>query len=206
MNEDGSMARLPQLVEVARKFNLKLVSIEDLVAYRMQHDSLIVKKEDFDVETRFGTFRLRAYVQTTNKQVHIALTRGTWNLGDPVLTRINSSNVNNDILGTLTNNADQKLDDMFRLIDEQGQGAVVFINQDMSSVNLLSRISELKALQAEGIFKAPKIVIDNKDFGIGAQILHDLDISKIRLMSNTEQTKRVGMIGYGLEITEYVGF
>ena len=206
MNEDGSMARLPELFEVARRFDLKLVSIEDLVAYRMQHDSLIVKKEDFDVETRFGTFRLRAYVQTTNKQVHIALTKGTWNLGDPVLTRINSSNVNNDILGTLTNNADQKLDDMFRQINDHGQGAVVFINQDMASVSLLGRISELRTLQAEGIFKAPKIVIDNKDFGIGAQILHDIDISKIRLMSNTEQSKRVGMIGYGLEITEYVSF
>ncbi len=207
MNDDGTMARLPQLVEVAKKFNLKLVSIEDLVAYRMLHDSLIVKKEDFDIETRFGTFRMRAYIQTTNKQVHIALTKGTWNLGDPVLTRINSSHVNNDILGTLTNNADQKLDDMFSLINQQGKGAVVFINQDMGSINMMSRIAELKTLQAEGIFKAPKIVIDNKDFGIGAQILHDIDISKIRLVSNTaEQTKRVGMIGYGLEITEYVSF
>ncbi len=206
MNDDGSMARLPQLYEVARRFNLKLVSIEALVAYRMQHDSLIVKKEDFDVQTRFGAFRLRAYIQTTNKQVHLALTKGTWNFGDPVLTRINSSNVNNDILGTLTNNADQKLDDMFRLINDAGQGAVVFINQDMQSVNMLNRISELKSLQAEGIIKAPKIVIDNKDFGIGAQILHDLDISKIRLISNSEQSKRVGMIGYGLEITEYVPY
>ena len=207
MNDDGTMARVPQLVEVAKKFNLKLVSIEDLVAYRMLHDSLIVKKEDFDIETRFGTFRMRAYIQTTNKQVHIALTKGTWNLGDPVLTRINSSHVNNDILGTLTNNADQKLDDMFSLINQQGKGAVVFINQDMGSINMMSRIAELKTLQAEGIFKAPKIVIDNKDFGIGAQILHDIDISKIRLVSNTaEQTKRVGMIGYGLEITEYVSF
>src|SRR5690606_30212817 len=134
MNENGTMARLPELYEVARKFNLKLVSIEDLVAYRMQHDSLIVKKEDFDIETRFGTFRLRAYLQTTNKQVHIALTKGTWNLGDAVLTRINSSQVNNDILGTLTNNADQKLDDMFKIINEEGRGAVVFINQDMQSV------------------------------------------------------------------------
>ncbi len=207
MNEDGTMARLPELYEVARKFNLKLVSIEDLVAYRMQHDSLIVKKEDFDIETRFGTFRLRAYLQTTNKQVHIALTKGTWNLGDAVLTRINSSQVNNDILGTLTNNADQKLDDMFRLINEEGRGAVVFINQDMQSVSMLNRISELKELQSQGIYKAPKIVIDTKDFGIGAQILHDIDISKIRLMSNTaEHTKRVGMIGYGLEIIEYVSF
>lgn len=207
MNDDGTMARLPQLVEVAKKFDLKLVSIEDLVAYRMQHDSLIVKKEDFEIQTRFGSFRLRAYVQTTNKQVHIALTKGTWNLGDAILTRINSSQVNNDILGTLTNNADQKLDDMFSVINQAGQGAVIFINQDMGNISMMNRIAELKSLQADGIFKAPKIVIDNKDFGIGAQILHDIDISKIRLVSNTaEQTKRVGMIGYGLEITEYVSF
>ena len=206
MNEDGTMARLPQLVAVAKKFNLKIVTIEDLVAYRMQHDSLIVKKEDFDVETRFGIFRLRAYEQTTNKQIHIALTKGTWNLGEPVLTRINSTQVNNDLLGTLTNNADQQLDDMFKIINEQGQGAVIFINQDMQSVNLLSRISELKTLQSEGILKAPKIVIDSKDYGIGAQILHDIDISKIRLVSNATHTKRVGMIGYGLEITEYVTY
>jgi 3,4-dihydroxy 2-butanone 4-phosphate synthase/GTP cyclohydrolase II len=206
MNEDGTMARLPQLVEVAKKFDLKLVSIEALVAYRMQHDSLIIKKEDFDIETRFGTFRLRAYVQTTNKQVHIALTKGTWNADEPILTRINSSQVNNDLLGTLTNNADQQLDDMFKVINEEGKGAVIFINQDMQSVSLLNRIIELKTLQSQGIMKAPKIIIDSKDFGIGAQILHDIDISKIRLVSNTEQTKRVGMIGYGLEITEYVNY
>lgn len=206
LNEDGTMSRLPELVKVAKKFNLKLVSIEDLVAYRMQHDSLIVKKEDFDIETRFGTFRLRAYEQTTNKQIHIALTKGTWNLGEPILTRIHSSQVNNDLLGTLTNNAEQQLDGMFKVINENGKGAVVFINQDMQAVNLLSRISELKSLQAEGTMKAPKVIIDSKDYGIGAQILHDIDISKIRLVSNTEQTKRVGMIGYGLEITEYVSY
>jgi 3,4-dihydroxy 2-butanone 4-phosphate synthase / GTP cyclohydrolase II len=207
MNEDGSMARLPQLYEVAKKFNLKLVSIEDLVAYRMQHDSLIVKKEDFEVETRFGNFRLRAYQQTTNKQIHIALTKGTWNSGEAILTRINSSQVNNDLLGTLTNNADKQLDDMFKVINDEGKGAFLFINQDMQSVNLLSRISELKKLQSEGTMKAPKIVIDVKDFGIGAQILHDLDISKIRLVSNSaEKSKRVGMIGYGLEIIDYVSY
>ena len=206
MNDDGTMARLPELVHVAKKFDLKLVSIEDLVAYRMQHDSLIVKKEDFDIETRFGTFRLRAYVQTTNKQVHIALTKGTWSLGEPILTRINSSQVNNDLLGTLTNNADQQLDAMFKVINEAGKGAVIFINQDMQSVNLLNRIVELRTLQSEGVMKAPKIIIDSKDYGIGAQILHDIDISKIKLVSNTEQTKRVGMIGYGLEITEYVSY
>ena len=206
MNEDGTMARLPQLYKVAQKFNLKLVSIEDLVAYRMQHDSLIVKKEDFEVQTRFGTFRLRAYEQTTNKQIHIALTKGTWNLGETVLTKINSTQVNNDLLGTLTNNADQQLDDIFTIINEKGKGAVIFINQDMQSVNLLNRITELKSLQEQGELKAPKIIIDSKDFGIGAQILHDIDISKIRLISNAEQTKRVGMIGYGLEIIEYVNY
>jgi 3,4-dihydroxy 2-butanone 4-phosphate synthase/GTP cyclohydrolase II len=206
LNEDGTMSRLPELIKVAKKFDLKLVSIEDLVAYRMQHDSLIVKKEDFDIETRFGTFRLRAYEQTTNKQIHIALTKGTWNLGEPILTRIHSSQVNNDLLGTLTNNAEQQLDDMFKVINENGKGAVIFINQDMTAVNLLNRISELKTLQAKGTLKAPKVIIDSKDYGIGAQILHDIDISKIRLVSNTEQTKRVGMIGYGLEITEYVSY
>ena len=207
MNEDGTMARLPQLTEVAKKFDLKLVSIEDLVAYRMQHDSLIQKKEDFEIETRFGTFRLRAYLQTTNKQVHLALTKGTWSAGESVLTRINSTQVNNDILGTLTNDADKKLDVMFKKINEVGKGAIIFINQEIQSLELLSRLSELKQLQEEGIIKAPQVKMDAKDFGIGAQILHDIDISKIKLLSNSpEPTKRVGMIGYGLEITEYVNY
>lgn len=206
MNEDGSMARLPELVKVAKKFDLKLVSIEALVAYRMQHDSLIIKKEDFDIETRFGTFRLRAYLQTTNKQVHIALTKGTWNSGEPVLTRINSTQINSDILGTLTNDADKKLDDIFNLINTTGKGAVLFINQELQSNNLLHRITELKTLQAQGEMKAPQIKMDSKDFGIGAQILHDLDIAKINLISNSAHTKRVGMIGYGLEINDYVKY
>ena len=206
MNEDGTMARLPQLLEVAKNFDLKIVSIEDLVAYRMEHDSLIEKKEDFDVQTRFGDFRMRAYLQTTNNQVHIALTKGSWATDEPVLTRINSTLVNDDVLGTLTNNADKKLDDMFRLINEQEKGAIIFINQDSSSLNLLRRIKELKALQNDGEYKAPKIKMDAKDFGIGAQILHDINISKIRLVTNTHQEKRVGMIGYGLEIVDYVSY
>lgn len=206
LNEDGSMARLPELVEVAKKFDLKLISIEDLVAYRMQHDSLILKKEDFEIETRFGKFRLRAYVQTTNKQVHVALTKGSWNKGEAVLTRINSTQVNNDVLGTLTNDADKKLDSMFRRINEEGKGAIVFINQEVQPSELLTRIKELKELQAKGIHKAPQVKMDDRDFGIGAQILHDLDICKIRLLTNSGQAKRVGMIGYGLEISEYVNF
>ena len=207
MNEDGTMARLPQLLEVAKKFDLKIVSIEDLVAYRMQHDSLIEKKEDFDIETRFGSFRLRAYHQTTNSQIHIALTKGTWTNQEPVLTRVNATLVNHDILGTLTNNADKKLDDMFNVINEAGKGAIIFINQQSQSMNLLKRLKTLKESQTPGeIVKAPRIEMDSKDFGIGAQILHDLDIHKLRLISNSEQTKRVGMIGYGLEIIEYVNY
>ena len=204
MNEDGSMARLPQLAEVAKKFDLKLVSIEDLVAYRMQHDSLIVKKDDFEIDTRFGTFRLRAYQQTTNKQVHLALTKGSWNLGEPILTRINSTQANNDILNTLTAAMDKKMDNVFNRIIQEGKGAVLFINQEVDSSDLLHRLRELKHLQSQGNNRVPQIKMDVKDFGIGAQILHDIDISRIRLISNTTQTKRVGMIGYGLEITEYV--
>jgi len=206
MNEDGTMARLPQLIEVANKFDLKLVSIEDLVAYRMQHDSLIEKKEDFDIQTRFGTFRLRAYKQTTNNQVHLALTKGTWKANEEIMVRVNSTLINNDILGTLTNNADKKLDDMFKAINDEGRGAIVFINPASQSLDLLNRLSELKDLQKKGEVKAPPIKMDYKDFGIGAQILHDLEIHKIKLLSNSQQTKRVGMIGYGLEIMEYVTY
>ncbi|WP_034046211.1 3,4-dihydroxy-2-butanone-4-phosphate synthase [Wocania ichthyoenteri] len=207
MNEDGTMARLPQLMEVAKKQNLKIVSIEDLVAYRMQHDSLIDKKEDFEIETRFGSFRLRAYQQTTNNQVHIALTKGQWKDNEPVLTRINSTLINNDILGTLTNNVDKQLDNMFKLINSNGKGAILFINQESQSMNILKRLSFLKENQRPNkISKAPKINMDTRDFGIGAQILHDLNIHKLSLVSNTEQTKRVGLIGYGLEIVEYVKY
>lgn len=206
MNEDGSMARLPQLVEVAKKFDLKLVSIEDLVAYRMQHDSLIEKKQDFEIKTRFGIFRLRAYQQTTNKQIHLALTKGQWKADEPVLVRVNSTLVNTDILGTLTNNPDQKLESMFKAINTAGKGVVVFVNQENQSYNLLERLEAVKSLQEAGEMKAPRPQMDTKDFGIGAQILHDLEVHKIRLLSNSEQTKRVGMIGYGLEITENVRY
>ena len=206
MNEDGTMARLPQLLKVAEKFDIKIVSIEDLVAYRMEHDSLIEKKEDFLLETRFGEFRVRAYQQTTNNQVHLALTKGTWSKEEAILTRVNSTLVNNDILGTLTNNADKKLDQMFQVSNEEGRGAILFINQQNQSQNLLGRLSILKENQENGQLMAPAIGMDNKDFGIGAQILHDIHISKIKLVTNTKQTKRVGMIGYGLEITDYVTY
>ena len=207
LNEDGTMARLPQLAKVAKKFDLKIISIEDLVAYRMEHDSLIEKKEDFEIETRFGDFRMRAYQQTTNDQIHIALTKGQWSSEEPILTRVNATLVNNDILGTLTTNADKRLDEMFKVVNDAGKGAIIFINQQAQSMNLLKRMNVLKESQVKGkVTKAPRIEMDAKDFGIGAQILHDLNIRKLKLISNSQQTKRVGMIGYGLEIVDYVNY
>ena len=207
MNEDGTMARLPQLIKVAKKFNLKIISIEDLVAYRMAHDSLIEKKEDFDIETRFGSYRLRAYEQTTNHQLHLALTKGVWDKDEHVLTRINSKAINHDILGMLTNGKEEKLDNMFKIINDDGRGAIIFINQVNQSLNTLKRLKVLKNKQKSNtIIKAPKVGMDIKDFGIGAQILHDLDIHKLRLISNGKKEKRVGMIGYGLEIIEYINY
>ena len=204
LNEDGTMARLPQLLDVAKKFDLKIISIEDLVAYRLENDSLIEKKEDFQIETRFGSYRFRAYQQTTNDQLHIALTKGKWSKDEAVLTRINSTLVNNDILGTLTNDADKQLDDMFSVINKAGKGAIVFINQQPQSINLLKRLTILKDQQdGKTIIKAPNIIMDSRDFGIGAQILQDLKIKKLVLITNTKQEKRVGMIGYGLEIVDF---
>ena len=207
MNEDGSMARLPELIKVSKKFDLKIVSIEDLVAYRMQYDSLIEKKWDFKVETRFGPFRLRAYQQTTNQQIHLALTKGSWSEDEAVLTRINSLRISNDILSMLTGEVSRSLDDIFALINQAEKGAVIFINQQQSSENLLSRIEKFKGMQKKGeVDKAPPIVMDSRDFGIGAQILHDLKIKNLNLISNSNKMPRVGITGYGIKIVGYVNY
>lgn len=207
MNEDGTMARLPELVKVAKKFDLKIISIEDLVAYRMQHDSLIEKIEDFQLNTRFGEFRLRAFRQTNNDQVHLALTKGDWEVDEPVLVRVNSTLINNDIIRLLTQKPDDSFSRVFKLINKEGKGCVVFINQENQSFNLINRLNRIKELQRENETKVPEIKMDEKDFGIGAQILHNLQISKMRLLTNdTQIKKRVGIIGYGLEIVENVAF
>jgi len=206
MNEDGSMARVPDLVKVAKKFKLKIISIEDLVAYRMEHDSLIEKEEDFEINTRYGKFRLRAYKQTTNNNIHIALTKGSWNKGDAVLTRINSKSIHNDVLGTLTSDTETSLSNMFDIINKD-KGAMIFISPELKSIDTLKRLKILRKNQSENeITKAPILSMDDRDFGIGAQILHDLDITNLKLITNTKGKKRVGMIGYGLEISEYINF
>ena len=205
LNEDGSMARLPQLVKVAEKHNLKIISIEDLVAYRMRHDSLIVKKEDFSIDTDFGQFRLRAYEQTTNGQIHLAFTKGTWAKDEPVLTRIHANFISNDIL-ELLRKKDNELNRIFQQIDAAGKGAFIVINQGAYSQNLLHRIQTIKEAQ-EGK-QAPSQVPSSqvKDIGIGAQILIDLGISHMKLLTNSEPSRYVGMSGYGLEITDYVSY
>lgn len=199
LNEDGTMARLPQLLKVAKQFDLKIISIEDLVAYRMQHDSLIEKIEDFNITTRFGDFRLRAYRQTNNEQIHIALTKGSWKPSDKVLVKVNSTLINNT-LGLLMQKSGDRFERIFKLINDEGSGAVVFINQKNKPQNILSNLAALKNNEK-------KADMDIKDYGIGAQILHDLEISKLRVITNSKNTiKRVGMTGYGLEIVEYINY
>ena len=206
MSEDGSMARVPELIKVAKKLDLKIVSIEDLVAYRMKHDSLITKKESFVFNTKFGDYNLSAFQQTNNSQIHLVLSKGEWNENEPVLVRINSSITNNDILTSLTSKSKNMLDGIFNKINDEEKGVIVFINQPANPVNVLFRLNEIKKLQSKGEYKAPPVVMDEKDFGIGAQILHNLKIHKIRLLTNSTQLKRVGMIGYGLEIVEYINY
>ena len=205
MNEDGSMARLPELYKVSKKFGLKIVSIEDLVAYRMEHDSLIIKREDTFLNTRFGEYRLRAYQQTTNDQVHLALTKGSMSKNDSTLVRINSSQSRNDLLSLLMGTKEEEIDKVFSLINKEGKGAVIFINQPSKSENLLTRLKKIKRSKSKND-KIPRLKMDSRDFGIGAQILHDLSIRKLRVLTNSKQKPRVGITGYGLQIVDYVKF
>lgn len=206
MKEDGSMARLPDLINLSKKLDLKIVSIEDLIAYRMKHDSLILKKDSFPFNTRFGKFNLHSFQQTNNDQVHLALSKGKWKENEPVMVRINSSITNNDLLSSFTSYKDKKLDSVFDMINSNGKGLVVFINQPQSSDHVLNRLKELKLIQKNGEIKIPPPIMDEKDFGIGAQILHELNVQKIELLTNSTQIKRVGMVGYGLEIVKYIKY
>tara|TARA_B100000902_G_scaffold75919_1_gene80752 strand:- start:327 stop:1433 length:1107 start_codon:yes stop_codon:yes gene_type:complete len=199
MNDDGSMSRLPELIKVAKKFNLKIVSIEDLVAYRMENDSLINKIIDKKINIHFGEFRLRAYKQTNNNQVHIALSKGKWDLNETILTRINSSVINNDITRILTGTNETSYDKVFEMIKKEGKGAVIFINQNQSSEIIIKKLHSLGK-------KTDNSKVDFKDFGIGAQILHDIGISSINLLSNSEKKHRVGLSGYGLIIKKHTKY
>lgn len=202
LNEDGTMARLPQLREVAAKHDLKLISIEDLVAYRMSQESLIVKQEEFQLETEYGPFDLKVYEQTTNHQIHIALTLGEWEKNENVLVRMHSASVANDIFEILTSDTSVQLKKALKKVSEEGKGAVVYMNQNRSADDLLKRIRDFKENSSSNPRKV-SFAKDNRDFGVGAQILHDLGISKVKLLTNNP-IKRVGITGYGLTIVENV--
>ena len=206
MKEDGSMARLPDLFEIAKKFDLKIVSIEDLIAYRMRHDSLISKIDNFDLNTIYGKFKLHAFQQNNNDQIHLALSKGNWKKNEPVLVRINSSKVNNDILNSFISNNDLDLKSIFKKINDCERGVVVFINQNPSNINIMMRLRQLKALKDKKTIKSYTPKVDKRDFGIGAQILHKLGINKIDLLTNSKKIKRVGITGYGLEIVNYIKY
>lgn len=207
LNEDGSMARLPQLVEVAKKFDLKLISIEQLIHYRLEHDSLIDKIVDVKMPTRSGDFQLHAYKEKTTGQEHLALVKGTWEEDEPVLVRVHSSCITGDIFGSCRCDCGPQLERSMQMIEEEGKGVIVYMNQEGRGIGLINKLKAYK-LQEEGLdtveanlelgFKG-----DQRDYGIGAQILRDLGVTKMKLMSNNP-TKRTGLVGYGLEIVENI--
>ena len=204
MNDDGSMARLPDLVKVADRFNLKLVSIEDLISYRLENESLIEKDLGIDLPTEYGDFHLQAYKQINTNEMHLAVIKGEWQPDEPVLVRVHSSSTLGDIFG-FKFDAGNPIKHALRMIEDEGKGVVLYMNQNARGQRL---IHEMRMLQTDGHSEEPLsrkfgVKMDEKDYGVGAQILRDLGISKIRLISNNPQ-KRVGLIGYGLEIIEYV--
>jgi 3,4-dihydroxy 2-butanone 4-phosphate synthase / GTP cyclohydrolase II len=207
MNEDGSMARLPDLVHVAKRFNLKLVSIKDLVEYRVKKETLISKEVEVDMPTEHGHFKLIAYQQTNTQETHLALVRGTWEKDEPVLVRVHSSCVTGDIFGSCRCDCGPQLHHAMEMVDREGKGVVLYMKQEGRGIGLLNKLKAYK-LQEQGMDTVEANIqlgfdMDERDYGVGAQILRDLGITKIRLMTNNPK-KRVGLMGYGLEIVENV--
>jgi 3,4-dihydroxy 2-butanone 4-phosphate synthase/GTP cyclohydrolase II len=207
MNEDGTMARLPELFKIAQKFDLKLVSIEDLVAYRMEHDSLIEKLVEVHMPTKWGEFQLIAFKQTTTGDEHLALVKGTWEPDEAVMVRVHSSCFTGDLLDSMRCDCGSQLQTAMQMIETEGKGVVLYMQQEGRGIGLVNKLRAYK-LQEEGRdtveanlelgFKE-----DERDYGVGAQILRAIGVSKMRLISNNPK-KRTGLIGYGLEITDNV--
>ncbi|MEY4289710.1 MAG: hypothetical protein RLZZ30_1798 [Bacteroidota bacterium] len=207
LNEDGTMARVPSLIEIAKKFDLKIVSIEDLIKYRVEHESLIEEQVSVHMPTEFGDFQLRAFKDTSNDQDHLVLTKGTWTKDEPVLVRVHSSCLTGDIFGSCRCDCGPQLHKAMEVIEKEGKGAIVYMNQEGRGIGLLNKLKAYK-LQEEGLdtYEANEKLgfqADERDYGIGAQIIRSIGISKMRLMSNNPK-KRTGLIGYGLEIVENV--
>lgn len=207
LNEDGSMARLPQLVEIAKRFDLKIVSIEDLIKYRIQKETLIEREVQIKLPTEFGDFEMVAYTDKNSGEEHLALFKGEWEKEESILVRVHSSCITGDIFGSCRCDCGPQLQEAMRMIEKEGKGLIVYMNQEGRGIGMMNKLKAYK-LQEEGYdtieaneklgFKA-----DQRDYGIGAQILRDMNVSKMRLMSNNPQ-KRTGLIGYGLEIVENV--
>lgn len=205
MNEDGSMARLPDLKKVAERFNLKLVSIKDLITYRLEKESLIEKLVDVKMPTEYGTFQLHAYKQKNTGEQHLALVKGTWEPGEPVLVRVHSSCVTGDIFGSHRCDCGEQLHNAMTMVEKEGKGVVLYMNQEGRGIGLEAKLRAYK-LQEEGMDTVEANLhlgykMDERDYGVGAQILRDLGISKLRLITNNPK-KRAGLLGYGLEIVD----
>ena len=207
MNEDGSMARLPDLVKIAEKFQLKIVTIKDLIQYRLQKESLIERQLDVDLPTHLGHFKLYAYKQIANGMDHLALVKGEWKAEEPVLVRVHSSCMTGDIFGSCRCDCGPQLHKAMEMIEKAGKGVIVYMNQEGRGIGLLNKLKAYK-LQENGFDTVDANLelgfqMDERDYGVGAQIIRDLGISKMKLMSNNPR-KRTGLIGYGLEVVENV--
>ncbi|MES2381734.1 MAG: bifunctional 3,4-dihydroxy-2-butanone-4-phosphate synthase/GTP cyclohydrolase II [Bacteroidota bacterium] len=207
LNEDGTMARLPELVKVAEKFDMKLVTIKDLIAYRLKKESLIQRIISVDMPTEYGHFVLTAYKQIDTDQEHLVLQKGTWEENEPVLVRVHSSCVTGDIFHSMRCDCGDQLAKSMQMIEKEGKGVIIYINQEGRGIGLINKLKAYK-LQEQGLDTVEANIklgfkMDERDYGVGAQMLRDIGICKMRLMTNNP-TKRAGLIGYGLEIVENV--
>lgn len=207
INEDGTMARLPQLMEVSKRFGIKIISIKDLIAYRLQQESIVEKGEEVDMPTEYGHFHLIPFRQKSNGMEHIALIKGTWEKDEPILVRVHSSCMTGDIFGSCRCECGEQLHKAMRMIEEAGKGVIVYMNQEGRGIGLMNKIAAYK-LQEEGYDTVDANLhlgfdADERDYGVGAQILREVGVTKMRLMTNNP-VKRIGLESYGLEITENV--
>ncbi len=207
MNEDGSMARLPQLIEVAKKFDFKIISIKDLIEYRIKSDSLIEEVVRVDMPTKYGDFQLVAFKEKNSNNEHLALLKGKWEKDEPVLVRVHSSCFTGDILGSLRCDCGEQLQKAMMMVEKEGKGAILYMNQEGRGIGLLNKLKAYR-LQEQGMDTVEANLhlgfkMDQRDYGLGAQMLRHLGINKLRLMTNNPK-KRVGLVGYGLEIVENI--
>lgn len=207
LNEDGSMARLPDLIKVAERFQLKLITIKDLIEYRLKTESLIRRVISVEMPTKHGAFELIAYEQKDNGQEHLVLKKGTWKADEPVLVRVHSSCITGDIFHSMRCDCGEQLEKSMEMIEHEGKGAIIYINQEGRGIGLMNKLKAYK-LQEQGLDTVDANVKlgfkpDERDYGVGAQMLRDIGVHKMRLMTNNP-TKRAGLIGYGLEIVENV--